>query len=56
MLDCPASPNAIAPAMVKKVWMSLPATIHIRLCASTRSPIRPMNPPRLELIKEHKVR
>jgi hypothetical protein len=53
ILDCPAFQNAIAPAIVKRVWMNVPAMSHIRLCAPTRSPIRPKNAPRLKLIKEH---
>ena len=55
MLDCPAFQNAIALAIVKRAWMNVPAMSHIRLCAPTRSPIRPINAPRLKLIKEHKA-
>ena len=53
ILVCPAFQNAIAPAIVKRVWMNVPAISHIRLCAPTRSPIRPTNAPKLKLIKEH---
>lgn len=53
ILGCPAFQNAIAPPIVKRVWMNVPAMSHIRLCAPTRSPIRPTNAPRLKLIKEH---
>ena len=53
MLGCAAFQNAIAPAIVKRAWMNVPAMSHIRLCAPTRSPIRPTKAPRLKLIKEH---
>src|ERR1700678_1472754 len=55
ILGCPAFQNAIAPAMVKSVRMSVPEMSHIRLCAPTRSPIRPTTAPRLKLINEHKA-
>ena len=53
ILGCPAFQKAIAPAIVKRAWMNVPAMSHIRLCAPTRSPIRPTSAPRLKLIKEH---
>ena len=55
MLGCPAFQNAMALAMVRRVWMNVPAMSHIRLCDPTRSPIRPTNAPRLKLIKEHRA-
>ena len=53
ILGWPAFQNATALAIVKRAWMNVPAMSHIRLCAPTRSPIRPTNAPRLKLIKEH---